>query len=392
MPGFDANSVLGQLAKVIDEIKPNVKQASKAGEPDKKTSHPAGSVDDLTYEVSTGEHARDNERDIQESFPLVDDDDGDVYSDIPSDHLGSGPRRSLTGGDAAVEKGYKGQADDPGTAHPASTDDGEKYSSLRFPEIYDRFASYANVFLGRFIDSVANTEKTASYADAAYATGAEVAETADDEAIAMQKFAAAHTVLSHITAENEHKADLVANYLYKAGQHAQQQAAAAPAPRPAAQPTRNKVAADMDPAMLGSAMAAPTGEEGAMMGGPPPEGGEPEPDGDEAGMNEAALQDPEVVAAIEELIAALQEEEGGADPSASLEALSGLGGVDEKTASDRKLVPQDLQYLGQLAKVAAYAHKKYQINTPDAPAGSQKRANRDNLRQYFRYIKEQFAA
>ena len=35
-----------------------------------------------------------------------------------------------TGEDPAAEKDYKGDKDDPGTAHPAKTTDGEKYSSV----------------------------------------------------------------------------------------------------------------------------------------------------------------------------------------------------------------------------------------------------------------------
>jgi hypothetical protein len=59
---------------------------------------------------------------------------------------------AATGEDAAAEKDYKGTKDDPGTAHPAKANDGEKYSSVTFKAAHTRCSALGNEILADLIN------------------------------------------------------------------------------------------------------------------------------------------------------------------------------------------------------------------------------------------------
>jgi hypothetical protein len=58
-----------------------------------------------------------------------------------------GLKSTSTGEDPAHEDDYKGTKDDPGTAHPAKTEDGEKYSSMNFIQLKKLTEKKANAIL-----------------------------------------------------------------------------------------------------------------------------------------------------------------------------------------------------------------------------------------------------
>ena len=61
--------------------------------------------------------------------------------------LNIGTSQSAVGEDPSVEDDYKGNKDDPGTTHPADTEDGEKYGSVSFREGYAKSVDLANQIL-----------------------------------------------------------------------------------------------------------------------------------------------------------------------------------------------------------------------------------------------------
>lgn len=105
------------------------------------TTHPTKSVGNNVQSVQTGARASENEKDVKadqgapgvNSTPEASHKEGS--GDQDSVQLNIGTTQSATGEDPSVEDDYKGTKDDPGTTHPAKTDDGEKYAAMKFPEI-----------------------------------------------------------------------------------------------------------------------------------------------------------------------------------------------------------------------------------------------------------------
>lgn len=95
------------------------------------SSHPSADADNHGQAEQTGARSSENESDVKEDQPVgVDKAPENKPGDQDSVQLNIGTTQSATGEDASAEDAYKGDKEDPGTSHPATTEDGEKYGSL----------------------------------------------------------------------------------------------------------------------------------------------------------------------------------------------------------------------------------------------------------------------
>jgi len=98
-----------------------------------ESSHPSTKVDDSTDDASEGARSAENQADVKNDIPGKSPDDiseGDAGPAQDDRQLNMGTQQSATGEDPSVENDFKGDKDDPGTTHPADTEDGEKFGSL----------------------------------------------------------------------------------------------------------------------------------------------------------------------------------------------------------------------------------------------------------------------
>lgn len=120
-----------------------------------QSSHPSTSADNGCQAASEGERSRENEADVkkQQREPAVDNTPEMSQEGRQDDvQLNIGAQVAATGEDPAAEKDYKGTKDDPGTSHPAKTNDGEKYSSVSFKEARDICGTLGNKVLAHYIN------------------------------------------------------------------------------------------------------------------------------------------------------------------------------------------------------------------------------------------------
>lgn len=121
---------------------------TEAGSYEGGTSHPVKSVDDQTSDASEGERSSENSADVKSQVPAG---GVDANKAKPPEQEGQqfdvGLKSTSTGEDPANEDDYKGTKDDPGTAHPAKTEDGEKYSSMNFIQLKKLTEKKANAIL-----------------------------------------------------------------------------------------------------------------------------------------------------------------------------------------------------------------------------------------------------
>lgn len=140
------------LAEVETEKTASTKKKAEAnteaGSYEGGTSHPVKSVDDQTGDAHEGERSSENSADVKKQVPA-----GGVDSskESPPDQEGQqfhvGLKSSPTGEDPSHEDDYKGTKDDPGTSHPAKTEDGEKYSSMSFNKLKSLTEKKANALI-----------------------------------------------------------------------------------------------------------------------------------------------------------------------------------------------------------------------------------------------------
>jgi len=126
------------------------------------SSHPSAHVDNDVQKADTGARAAEYEADIKkQQGALAVDNTPELPYEGRQDEVQQniGTNVAATGEDPAAEHDYKGTKDDPGTAHPAKTNDGEKYSSVTFKEARDRAAALGNDILAALVN--ASTEKAA---------------------------------------------------------------------------------------------------------------------------------------------------------------------------------------------------------------------------------------
>jgi len=158
-------SLFAQLNALAEEISQGAVKAAaeKSAEPTPAdpgtyvgaSSHPTAHADNNSQTASTGARASEYEADVKKQQGVVGVDSTPEMSQEgrqDSAQLNIGLNAKATGEDPAAEKDYKGDKDDPGTAHPAKTNDGEKYGSYSFKEARDLASKLGNDILADLIN------------------------------------------------------------------------------------------------------------------------------------------------------------------------------------------------------------------------------------------------
>jgi hypothetical protein len=126
------------------------------------STHPSAHVDNDVQKATTGARASEYEADIKkQQGALAVDNTPEMSYEGRQDEVQQniGTNVAATGEDPAAEKDYKGDKDDPGTSHPAKTNDGEKYSAASFKEAFSKCANLSNEILATLLN--ASAEKAA---------------------------------------------------------------------------------------------------------------------------------------------------------------------------------------------------------------------------------------
>lgn len=150
------------------------------------SSHPTTSVDNNVQKAEEGARASEYESDIKKQQGALAVDNTPEMSQEGRQNevqLNIGTNAKATGEDPAAEKDYKGTKDDPGTAHPAKTNDGEKYSSVSFKEARNHCGNLGNDILANLINFGADklTKKSEMPAQLAAALGKKDEDNDDDD-------------------------------------------------------------------------------------------------------------------------------------------------------------------------------------------------------------------
>jgi len=152
------------------------------------STHPSVSVGNDVQDAPEGERAREYEADIkQQQGALSVDNTPEMSQDGRQDdvQLNIGTNAKATGEDPAAEKDYKGTKDDPGTSHPAKTNDGEKYSSVSFKQARDACSNLGNDILANLINfgtaNLKQAEMPPALAKALHEKGESKSEESDEE-------------------------------------------------------------------------------------------------------------------------------------------------------------------------------------------------------------------
>lgn len=133
---------------------------TEAGSYSGGTSHPVKSVDDQTEDANEGARSAENCADVREQVPGGGVDAAPEHApDQEGQQFNVGITSHETGEDPAHEGDYKGTKEDPGTSHPAKTEQGEKYSSMSFAKLKSLTEKKAN----SLIAGIAVVVKEAEY-------------------------------------------------------------------------------------------------------------------------------------------------------------------------------------------------------------------------------------
>ena len=360
------------------------------------SSHPSTSVDNDVQSASTGARASEYEADIkkQQGAPAVDN-TPEMSQEGRQDEvqLNINTNAKATGEDPAAEHDYKGDKDDPGTSHPAKTNDGEKYSHVSFKEARDRCSNLGNDILAHLINFGGNKvkaadelkgdqhkldvdndgkiegsdlaalrsgEKSESHCDdddddkkeAAYRAGYELAAALGVEKQAAE--AAVRDVCANTLREADEMADLFIGFANEksAGEDPMEEAA-------------EGESHEHGDTGSGASDAAPPVDMGDMMGGAGPEAGlDAAPPGEDEALQELAMALEELGISPEELLQMVQGGAGG-DPAAAMggDPAAAMGG-DPAAAmgGDPAAAMGGAPAPGMDAKVAA-AHDAHMIAT-----------------------------
>lgn len=136
-----AASLAGALESLLAQVEASEKSAeanTEAGGYQGSTTHPVKNVDDGTQTASEGARSSENSTDVKadQGAAGVDSTSAGTPGGQDSVQTDIGITSKATGEDPASEDSYKSTKDDPGSSHPARTDnnslDGEKYSSADF--------------------------------------------------------------------------------------------------------------------------------------------------------------------------------------------------------------------------------------------------------------------
>jgi hypothetical protein len=310
-----------------------VKKAEEMGQ----SSHPSDDVDDGTQSVETGEQAAALTKAVKEDVPGPSVDGSSPITDANQDKVqpNIGTTQSATGEDPSVEDDYKGNKDDSETSHPATTDDAEKYSSMKDRDLLKLAVKSANDLLASFAAG-APAPKPAKQAAAPVQKAAATqpapqqpaAQAPVDEQAELTKLAEA--VVQQAIVDANHDAELVASYLqsYVDTRLKQADGGMPPSMPPGAggppggggDPSQ-QIPPDVLAQMAGGAGGAPTG--GPPAGGPDGAGPADQGGGDQGGGDQGMSNDQ----AMQELAMALQEM--GIDPEQLLQMIQQGGGGDD---------------------------------------------------------------
>lgn len=458
MAGFTSN-ILADVNALIDEIdagatkkasaqKKAEEEAAGSGSAGKdpggymgKTTHPSGKADAGTQAAPVGFRGKENSEDVKKEIPHNVEEAAVNKQDSDYDQYQVGTKKAPTGEDPSTEDAYKGDKDDSrqgergGTAGPFNAEEvGEKYSSLKFPQLYKIACDKANGVLAKLANgektaaskAASNTKSAASTqtqkntqpeavdsADAAQA-GYELAKiaaafgtTAEDESVV--KFAAAKRVVEGFIAEGFDDADATGEYLHKLAHYQDQ--------------FSKRAEGEMPPGMPGMPPGMPPGGD-PMAGGGDPTGGEPGPGAemppdagggdpmaggggagggmpDEA-INELANAFIDAGIPVEKLIAALQSAAGGggggeeAPPEMGAEpgAEAGAGPLPEEAKAAAARLPAEMRAeLPKLKQICVKVanHLKAGKFKMKKPANAKVAAERVGAVNYLNYIREVFA-
>ncbi|MHC4609493.1 MAG: hypothetical protein ACYS7M_04010 [Planctomycetota bacterium] len=193
--GTKKGALFTALRTLADEIQEEktaaAKGQTKAGEsptpPDPggyqgPSTHPTTGVDNSAQTASEGARSSENAADVKadQKSPSVDSTAEATAGQDEQDsvQLNIGTQQSATGEDSSVEDDYKGTKDDPGTSHPATTEDGEKYGGLSFKQAQTESVKLANEILADFANGFGN-QLAAPPAQPAIQPPAKTAESAD---------------------------------------------------------------------------------------------------------------------------------------------------------------------------------------------------------------------
>lgn len=143
---------LNEMSRLVEEFE---KKAADPGDPggyQGGSSHPSAKADNNGIVASEGERSSENESDVPKNV-------GDASLNTEGEATpGSGTsaeeaisnvsmNATTTGENPSVEDDYKGDKDDPGTGMPAEAGQGEKYSSMKYDELYEESIKLANEIL-----------------------------------------------------------------------------------------------------------------------------------------------------------------------------------------------------------------------------------------------------
>lgn len=156
---FSALSALATEIKTekTAAVRPRMKQSdspvpSDPGGYQGASSHPTANIDNRGQSASEGARSSENESDVKADVPNNVNSAPDAKDGQSDDvNINIGTTQSATGDDPSTEDDYKGGKDDPGSEHPARTDndslDGHKYASLKMGQAYDLHSNLANGIL-----------------------------------------------------------------------------------------------------------------------------------------------------------------------------------------------------------------------------------------------------
>ena len=390
------------LSEVENEKQASVKkQAAANTEPGSQggdTSHPSKDVDDNTQPATEGKRSQENTSDVKKTiFNGGVDAAGDSSPSQEDQQFDVGITSASTGEDPASEDDYKSDKEDPGTSHPAKTNDGEKYGSMSFGELRKLASNKANDmlsditlnmkqaagskpmpdFIQKKIDEKKGKKAPAADCDKMAAAGAAAASlTADqqDEFSKQAREAVAGSIEQTI-ADGLEKAAMVGSYLQAFYKAAEGEAAApeeeegeesAP-PEEGGAEGGAESGMEVDPGM----MAQMAGEGGGEGGG----GASPDDAAQELLM---ALQEQGIDPA--ELLAMIQQ--GGAGGAGGDPGAGGMPPEAAKMASAQASVERDL---ANLIKYAQSYRKAGKFRFSEAKT-AQQRNLRDQIKLCVRDI------
>lgn len=412
-------SVIGYLGGLIEEI--NAASMEKSASAQKKadsdaggdgsaskdpggyqgkSTHPSAKADGNTHPAPVGARAQEHVSDVKEDVPNNVQTAPDNKADSDNNHVQLGTKKAPTGEDPASEDAYDGKKEDPGTSHPANAEEiGEKYSRMRFPDLYKVACDRLNGVLARIGGSepvkAAAAPAAQQAAQAGYDLGQLAAADATDDDL--YKTAQAVEVAAAFAAEGREDADWVGEFLHRqAAYHDQLTKTAMGMPGMEAQPGME---AGMPGGMPGGLPGAGTPPDAGAtpdasaatpeLGGPEDAAGGPEEGGGAGGVDDETVN--EVVNAFleagvspETIIAAVQGAAAGGggesgDPAA--------GGVAEKAGKSR-LSREDLETLYGFAVKAAQHVRDRKYKPVSHPAGSKEAAMRTETVGYLNYVRE----